>query len=111
MVLLLHPPNRHLNVADPPIDIISNLELVQLAVQQFDVRFILRALRAVSSIRKRLTADRDGLEILKEVREWRTSSNNEKASASAKKLRIEPGTLLPEEQLYLAILRQVNCDT
>ncbi|KAL9052727.1 MAG: hypothetical protein Q9162_005228 [Coniocarpon cinnabarinum] len=88
-------------------DIISNLELLQLAVQQFDVRFVLRALRAVSSIRKRLTKDADGLEILKAARETRTSTTNDKGSVTAKKLRVEPGSLLPEEEVYLAILRQV----
>lgn len=92
---------------NPPADIISNLELLQLAVQQFDVRFILRALRAISSIRKRLTKDGDGLDILKAVRETRTSTSNEKGAATARKLKIEPGALLPEEEVYLAILRQV----
>jgi 26S proteasome regulatory subunit N3 len=40
-----------------PTDIKSNFALLERAVAQFDARFTLRALRSISSIRKRLTPD------------------------------------------------------
>lgn len=96
--------------ADSRLDIASSLDLVLLAVQQYDIRFILRALRAICSIRKRLAKDGKGLETLQSVREIRTSTSQDpnKLSAAAKKLRPEPGSMIPEEVVYLAILKQVS---
>lgn len=49
-VKYLHPAN-----ADPRVkDIRSNFTLLERAVAQFDARFTLRALRSISSLRKRL---------------------------------------------------------
>ena len=87
-------------------DILANLELLQQAVQQFDVRFVLRALRAISTIRKPLNKDGDGLEILKTVRQSR-ETEQAKSASSGKKGRSEG--MLPEEEVYIAILRQVCC--
>lgn len=50
------------------------------------------------------------LETLKNVREIRVSTTAEggRSSTLSKKLKIEPGTLLPEEDVYLSILEQVR---
>ena len=71
---------------------------------------MLRALRAVCSIRKHLNSSGKGLEILKDVREKRIANTGEqgKSNASSKKLRTESGSLVPEEETYLAILEQVH---
>ncbi|KAB8345853.1 hypothetical protein FH972_022908 [Carpinus fangiana] len=96
-------------VRDVKEDIISNLNTIQSAVQQFDVRFILRALRGISFIRKQLTKSGNGQDVLNAVRESRSSTSNDSAKPAAllKKLKLEPGSLLPEEEVYLAILQQV----
>ncbi|KAL8289739.1 hypothetical protein RB597_001387 [Gaeumannomyces tritici] len=43
--------------SDPVADIKSNFALLEKAVAHFDARFSLRALRSISSLRKRLTSD------------------------------------------------------
>jgi len=86
----------------------SNLDLIQLAIQQFDVRFILRALRAISSIRKRLPKGQEGRSLIKSVQEARSSGGSDKAANGAKKVKTEQTSLLPEEEVYLAILEQVS---
>jgi hypothetical protein len=82
----------------------SNLDLINLAIQQFDVRFILRALRAVSSIRKRLPKGQQGRSLIKSVQEARSATTQEKGTSGVKK---SNGPLLPEEEVYLAVLDQV----
>lgn len=79
-------------------------------MQQFDVRFILRALRGVSSIRKKLSTAGNGLEIIAAVKEARTTGHTAqgKSTTPPKKGRTEAGPLLPEEEVYLAILEQVS---
>lgn len=90
--------------------IISNLDIIRLAVQQFDHRFILRALRAVSSIRKKLASSDNGLGIISSVKEARNSANNERTSTlhTPKKLKPESGAMIPEEEVYIAVLEQVG---
>jgi len=83
----------------------SNLDLINLAIQQFDVRFILRALRAVSSIRKRLPKGQQGRSLIKSVQEARSATSQEKSTNGVKK---SNGPLLPEEEVYLAVLEQVR---
>lgn len=87
-----------------------NLDLIQLAVQQFDIRFILRALRAICSIRKQLAKDDAVSETLGSVKEARTTSGQDqsKGVAQNKKGRADSTALLPEEEIYLAILEQVR---
>lgn len=95
--------------------------MIHLAVQQFDVRPILRALRALSTLRKRfavegsLPADGNCQQVLKSVREARIavigSSDQTKQSTGTKKGKKEIVplvALLPEEEVYLSILEQVR---
>jgi 26S proteasome regulatory subunit N3 len=110
--------------ADPTtIDIRSNFALLERAVTQFDSRFALRALRSISSLRKRLT-DRvlcsviiltyspnnatartfieyigmDGSAIQSVVSQYKEEVQANKANAK------EP---IPEIDVYIAILIQV----
>lgn len=111
--------------ADPTaIDIRANFALLERAVAQFDSRFALRALRSISSLRKRLT-DRvlcsviiltyspnnatartfieyigmDGAAIQSVVAQYKEEVQANKTSAK------EP---LPEIDVYIAILIQVR---
>jgi len=88
----------------------SNLDTIHLAVQQYDIPFILRALRGVSSIRKKLSSSGNGLEIIAVVKEARTTGHTDhsKQSTTLKKSKTEAGPLSPEEEIYLAILEQVS---
>lgn len=74
------------------------------------MRFILRALRAISSIRKKLSKEGNGLETVKSVRDARVAGHDQTKSPSiaGKKLKSEPGALLQEEEIYLNILEQVS---
>lgn len=112
--------------ADPTtLDIRSNFTLLERAVAQFDSRFSLRALRSISSLRKRLT-DRvlcsviiltyspnnatartfieyigmDGAAIQSVVAQYKEEVQANKTSAK------EP---IPEIDVYIAILIQVCC--
>lgn len=86
------------------VDIISSLDTISQAVQQFDVRFVLRALRAIPSIRKRLGSPSSARDTINAVKERRLASQDQKA----KKGKNETQGLLPEEEIYLAILEQVR---
>jgi len=92
------------------LDIVQNLDTIHLAVQQFDVRFILRALRGVSSIRKKLSTSANGFEIIDAVREARSTGqvDTSKQATPPKKGKHDGEALLPEEEIYLAILKQVS---
>ncbi|KAI9725130.1 MAG: 26S proteasome non-ATPase regulatory subunit [Chrysothrix sp. TS-e1954] len=103
-------PVQQLNGShDVKDDILANLEVLQQAVQQFDVRFVLRALRAISSVRKRLVTEGKALETLRAVRDARLAPSNDqsKQHTTSKKLRSEQGAMLPEEEIYLSVLEQV----
>lgn len=92
------------------LGIISMLNIVHQAVQQFDVRYILRALRAIPALRKKLVASGKGHDVLASVKESRSTSNGEtvKSAANLKKGKQElSAALLPEEEIYLAVLQQV----
>ena len=110
------------------IDIKSNFPLLERAVTLFDARFSLRALRSISSIRKRLTPD-----ILAQVitetypstspaaksllnaidREHATFSkpaSNEMeldGESKAKSGKKEPKEIIPEIEIFLGILTQI----
>lgn len=109
-------------------DIKSNFPLLERAVALFDARFTLRALRSISSLRKRLTPD-----ILAQViTETYTSSSpaakfllsaigKENASFAkvsnemeidsdpkANKAKKEPKEVIPEVDIFLAILAQIH---
>lgn len=110
--------------ADPATDIRATFALLERAVAQFDSRFALRALRSISSLRKRLT-DRvlcsviiltyspnnttartfieyigmDGAAIQSVVARYKDEVQANKTSAR------EP---LPEVDVYIAILIQVR---
>ena len=118
---------KYLNTAADPttIDVRSNFALLERAVAQFDSRFALRALRSISSLRKRLT-DRvlcsviiltyspnnatartfieyigmDGAAIQSVVAQYKEEVQANKTSAK------EP---IPEIDVYIAILIQVCC--
>jgi 26S proteasome regulatory subunit N3 len=104
-------------------DILSNFSLLEKAVAQFDTRFTLRALRSVSSLRKRLdgrilcqailltyTTNRDTAKVLldatgetpKSVQ--RFFANTDKKPEFKNKERKE---IIPEIDIYVAILIQV----
>lgn len=110
MVDTTSPPNSYDIPPNCHVDITANLEVIYLAVQQFDVRFILRALRAISSFRKRLGKGDAGRDLIKSVRESRIAAGAEqgKSVTTVKKGKSEQGGLLPEEEIYLAILEQVS---
>ena len=102
-----HRTKLHIDVAS--VEITSNLDVIHLAVQQFDVRFILRALRGISSLRKRLGKGDTGRELIKSVREARSSASVDQAKGptTTKKGKTDGG-ILPEEEVYLSILEQVS---
>ena len=87
------------------------MEIIRLAVQQFDHRFIPRALRSVSSIRKKLATTGNGLGTINSIKVIRSSASSESTntSHSPKKSKLEAGALIPEEEVYLAVLEQVSC--
>lgn len=111
------------------VDIKSNFALLEKAVALFDARFTLRALRSVSSIRKRLTGD-----IIEQViTETYTSSNGPakillaaigKENAQFKKfdsemeidsakpakngVKNEPKDIIPEIDIFLGVLIQIH---
>jgi len=89
--------------------IVSILDIVHQAVQQFDVRFILRALRSIPTLRKKLAASGKGYDVLASVRESRASQGEEhaKSANNVKKGKQDSGPILPEEEIYLAVLQQV----
>lgn len=92
------------------VDIVQNLDLIAVAVQQFDVRFILRALRAISTIRKHLRKGREGTEVIRFIQALRNtrSAAQSKSSLANKQSKVGPSeNILPEEDIYLAIIEQV----
>lgn len=103
-----HCESHHANL--PSAEIIHNLDLIVSAVEQFDVRFTLRALRAISSIRKQLGKGEAGREKIKALWEARSSSRLDKGKASTanKKGKVIDEPILPEEEIYVAILEQVR---
>lgn len=98
-----------LEVTDIVAGIVSILDIVHQAVQQFDVRFILRALRSIPALRKKLAASGKGYDVLASVRESRTNQAEEsgKSLNNIKKGKQDYGPILPEEEIYLAVLQQV----
>ncbi|KAK0113909.1 26S proteasome non-ATPase regulatory subunit [Cadophora gregata f. sp. sojae] len=114
-------------VAKAVADIKSNFPLLERAVTLFDARFSLRALRSISSIRKRLTPDilaqvitetypstspaaksllvaidRENATFTKPV-----SSEMELDSESKKSAKKEQKEILPEVDIFLGILTQI----
>jgi 26S proteasome regulatory subunit N3 len=112
------------------IDIKANFPLLERAVTLFDARFSLRALRSISSIRKRLTPDilaqtivdtypepsvvakslllalgKDRNAFSKPSTEMEVDSDSKAAKAGAKK---ETKELIPEIDVFLGILVQVH---
>lgn len=96
------PPVEDTELTGP--DIIATLDTISQAVQQFDTRFILRALRAVPNIRKRLGSPSAARDTINAVKERRASNQDQKT----KKNKTEAAGLLPEEETYLALLEQVR---
>lgn len=88
--------------------ILSNLDLIHLAVQQFDVRFIFRALRGISSIRKNLPNGQSGRSKLEAVRTARRDGAYGKAASAITKSKVESGEFLDEEDIYLNLLEIVR---
>ncbi|KAK2626264.1 hypothetical protein QTJ16_004526 [Diplocarpon rosae] len=90
-------------VAKAVADIKSNFPLLERAVTLFDARFSLRALRSVSSIRKRLTPD-----ILAQVIIETYPSPNPAAKSLLKgAVKKEPKEIVPEVDIFLGILVQI----
>ncbi|TAQ86755.1 hypothetical protein B7494_g4916 [Chlorociboria aeruginascens] len=110
------------------LDIKSNFSLLERAVTLFDARFTLRALRSISSIRKRLTPDvlaqvitetypstspaakslliaidRENATFSKQFFEMDVDSENKITKAGKK----EPKEVIPEIDIFLGILIQI----
>lgn len=100
---------------DNVADISSNFVLLERAVAQFDSRFILRALRSISSLRKRL----DPQVLTDAILSYYPQSNEmgkklvSALGGSAQSTKTGPETnakkeVVPEVDVYLAILIQVR---
>lgn len=88
---------------DPSEEIRAQFPLLERAVAQFDTRFTLRAIRSISSLRKKLSDTRiASLDVKKPVRELLADTEKQLFKAvEAKKESI------PEFNIYLGILLQV----
>lgn len=83
-------------------DFQTNFALLDRAVTQFDTRFTLRALRSISSLRKKLSDTRiASLSVKKPIKELLAEAEKE-LSGDAKKESI------PEVRIYIGILFQVR---
>jgi 26S proteasome regulatory subunit N3 len=88
-------------VQDPSEDFKANFQLLERAVAQFDTRFTLRALRSISSLRKKLAETKVAqLDVKKPIRELLPEAERE-LTGEAKK------DSVPEIRIYIAILVQV----
>ncbi|KAE9969518.1 hypothetical protein BLS_005324 [Venturia inaequalis] len=90
-------------VVDPSEEIRAQYPLLERAVAQFDTRFTLRAIRSISSLRKKLSETSiASLNAKKPVRELLAEA--EKQLFKAAEAKKEP---IPEFNIYLGILLQV----
>ena len=87
------------DVVQHDADFKTNFELLDRAVAQFDPRFTLRALRSISSLRKKLTGTRiAGINLKRPVPEILAEAEKELSGASK----------VPEVRIYIGILIQVK---
>lgn len=85
-------------------DFKTNFALLDRAVTQFDSRFTLRALRSISSLRKKLSETKiASLNVKKPIKELLAEGEKEMAGESKKES-------VPEVRIYIGILVQVRAD-
>lgn len=117
-----------ISAADASIDIAANFGLLERAVAQFDTRFTLRALRSISSLRKRLSGlvlsqaillayspeDAAAKALLDATGEdvaaikGKVSQLESSAQLSSKWTKPKNKDVVPEIEIYLGILIQVR---
>jgi 26S proteasome regulatory subunit N3 len=93
--------------ADPSAEIRAQFPLLERAVAQFDTRFTLRAIRSISSLRKKLSETKiASLDVKKPVRELLADAEKQLSKAGETKKES-----IPEFNIYLGILLQVHSHT
>jgi 26S proteasome regulatory subunit N3 len=89
-------------VQDPSEDFKTNFLLLERAVAQFDSRFTLRALRSISSLRKKLAETKIAqLDVKRPIKDLLPEVEKE-LTGEAKKESV------PEIRIYIAVLIQVH---
>lgn len=87
-------------VTDTAEDFRINFQLLERAVVQFDSRFTLRAIRSISSLRKKLAESKiAGLKLGKPMQELLSTAERELAGEAKKES-------VPEVRIYIGLLIQ-----
>jgi hypothetical protein len=93
---------------DTSEDIRANFQLLERAVAQFDTRFTLRAIRAISSLRKKLPDTKIASLDVKRKTAKEILSDAEQLLAKSGQPKKE---VVPEVEVYIGILIQASCFT